>query len=419
MASEGRRQALLAVTLLGAGAAAAAAALAGFLGASILSLVIAALAYARFIRGHPAAPVSIGPVADFTRVDLEERLRLAAIVDHAPTPLLVSDQAMRIVAGNRAARQLFRTAERISGPPQALREILTGVRPSGTQLLEIDGERRSYSVRLAKANLSSGEITIISLLDVETELRAAEADAARELLQVLSHEIMGALTPIASLSRSAADHLCDAAPDMGVVFEAVAAVAARAEALERFTIAYRNLARLPAPSPRATDMTDLAAGVARLFRAHYAGRIDLDVAGSPGPVLLEVDPDQMQGALWALLENAAQAALAGDGDRPPRVELEISRARGKVRVAVSDSGAGVPPALEAEIFRPFFTTRIEGSGIGLSLARQIARGHGGDISLVRLDGEGARFVFSLPVVQDQISPESGAARTSATIPVDW
>ena len=85
--------------------------------------------------------------------------------------------------------------------------------------------------------MSSGEITIISLLDVETELRAAEADAARELLRVLSHEIMGALTPIASLSRSAADHLCDAAPDMGVLFEAVAAVAARAEALERFTIA--------------------------------------------------------------------------------------------------------------------------------------------------------------------------------------
>jgi len=263
--------------------------------------------------------------------------------------------------------------------------------------LSVDGAERAFAVSAAEAAGSFGEIMIIALVDVEAQLRAAEAGALRDLMQVLSHEIMGALTPIASLSRSAAEMLEDAEPDVEGARDAVETVAQRAEGLEQFTSAYRRLARLPMPELVDVSLTKLVGDSARLFRARYeSAGVALELEASAEPIFLRADPNQVSAALWALLQNAAEAALSQAPEVEPHVALSLEAHGETVRVLVEDNGPGVPVGHQESVFRPFFTTKPRGTGVGLSLARQIARAHGGDVDVLSSQERGALFFFSLP-----------------------
>ena len=378
MASDRVRAMLRALVIAAAGAAGAVAATRGLyataLLAALLAVWIAALNLVdtgqRPPLPPPPAPVSAGE---------EERRRLNAYLDLSPAPLVALDDGrLRVV--NRAARRLLGASDLVADPPDGLVAALSDTRPGRTATIEIgvDTDIRSFALATGDLALAGRMTRIGALIDIDAELKAAEAGALRDLVQVLSHEIVNALTPIASLAETAVAMLDDPEPALPKVRDAIETVARRAASLHRFGESYRALAKLPAPSPERIPLAGFVNDLTALFTTRWPTinfRTDLQRA----PAYLLADPDQLTAALWAVLQNAAEALH----DTPDaRVTFAVSTMVGQTQFTMTDTGPGIPVGHQADIFRPFFTTKTEGTGVGLALARQILRGHNGDLGLV-------------------------------------
>jgi two-component system, NtrC family, nitrogen regulation sensor histidine kinase NtrY len=340
----------------------------------------------------PPPPPPAGPA--------ESELRLVSgLLDQTPAPLIISHPDGVLRAGNRAARALFGVDDRLTPPPPDLAAAL-GQGDPGRRLtvrLETGEGPHVYAVSIADLIDRRGPMRLAILVDIQPEIRAAEAVAQRDLMQVLSHEIMNALTPVASLAATARDLLLDeASPSAVQALDAVATLARRADGLTRFVEAYRSLARLPEPVLAKVSLGALFEEVARLFRGRWTpSGVCLRLLKPDPDIVLDLDLDLMVHALANVLSNGAEAALSA-GRGAPTVTLAAEIRDDATRLTVEDNGAGVLPAAKDTIFRPFFTTKPEGSGVGLSFARQVALSHGGSLTLAAPEpGRGARFVLSL------------------------
>ncbi|HET9510266.1 MAG TPA: HAMP domain-containing sensor histidine kinase [Sphingomonas sp.] len=288
---------------------------------------------------------------------------LHALLDQVPVPLVRRD-AGGARALNRAARAVFATEDRIVPVPPALASATA-------RHLRHEGRR----FRIDRVDASHGP-ALAALIDVDAEERAAEARADDEMIDILGHELLNGLSPVVSLADSAVVAAERADPKLPAI---LATLARRVEGLERFTQAYRTLARLPDPVPAPVAFGELADDLSRLFALRFDGRVSLTIAITDTAVAA-VDRDQLVQAIWALLQNAGEAAI--DGDAAAQVALGIVADANGLTIDVSDSGGGIPEPDRARIFRPFHTTKPDGSGIGLSLARRIARAHRGDLTLL-------------------------------------
>lgn len=323
------------------------------------TLCIAWLVALRVWSALHARPATSPPVA----IADPDVLPLRPLLDQVPVPLVRIDHA-NAHAINQAARALFDTDDRILPRTEALLD------PASDRLRH---EGRSW--RINAVDTAPGQRLAV-LIDVEAEERAAEGRASDEMIDILGHELLNGLSPIVSLADSAvtASAQGDASlPDI------LATLARRVEGLEGFTRAYRSLSRLPDPVLAPVSLGALADDLARLFASRFGAsvRLTLDI---PHAGTASVDRDQLTQALWAVLQNGAEAALAAP--TPRRVDLAFAWEGGQLVIRICDSGPGVAPADRARCFRPFFTTKPQGSGIGLSLARRIARAHGGDLRLL-------------------------------------
>jgi nitrogen fixation/metabolism regulation signal transduction histidine kinase len=232
---------------------------------------------------------------------------------------------------------------------------------------------------------------LLVLTDVSRALREEERQAWQRLIRVLGHELNNSLAPIRSLADSLGQlvtrqpRASDWEDDMR---RGLAVIASRAESLSRFLEAYGRLARLPAPQPQRVDLGPLLRRVAGLEQ-----RVPVAVRDGPA-VEIQADPVQLEQVVINLLRNAAEASLdAADG----RVELgwDAPPGSGQVEVWIDDRGPGL--ADTGNLFVPFFTTKPQGSGIGLVLSRQIAEAHGGSLVLEnRRPGPGCRARLRLP-----------------------
>lgn len=290
------------------------------------------------------------------------------VLDAAPVPMvLIEGSHVRVL--NRAARSLFAADNRVVPAPAAL------TRPDDHYLRH---EGRQYRIDRVVLGGAAAERSVAVLIDVEQEERVAEARATAEMIHVLGHELLNGLAPIVSLAESGEAALDLPNPNPAMLREILATLARRAEGLQRFTEAYRELARLPAPRRTPTSLSSMAEDLARLFKGRWP-QIALTVQAADGPDW-PLDHDQFHQALWAVLQNAAEAATALS-DRTACVILTIRFEADEMIVEVQDSGTGIEPEQAIRIFRPFHTTKADGTGIGLSLARQIALAHGGSLSL--------------------------------------
>lgn len=391
------RVAAQAMVFVGGGLAVVAAR-AGLPANALLAAMVALFAAVWLINRAAADTPAPAPAADIDPVRLDqarERRTLQAFLDQAPTPLVTMGGDGALAAVNRAARRLFRTEGPITDVP-GLREAVVAAGPDarGAVRLTAGGLPRTYALSVADVASAGEAIRLAALTDIQAEIQAAEAAALKELLQVLSHEIMNSLTPLASLAQTAGDLVEEGgAENIRLARESLDVIARRTDGLQRFVAAYRKLARLPDPAPRMVSLAALAEEAARLFRTRWP-EVPLDVAPPRPDVMVRLDPDLTAQALINLLSNAAEAALAGA--RPPRVTLVAAAAGEGIAVTVEDSGEGVPPATRGDLFRPFFTTKPTGNGIGLSLARQAIVSQGGQLVLApQRPGAGARFVIEL------------------------
>ena len=323
---------------------------------------------------------------------LEASALLRKVIQEIDVAVFSFDADHRLRLVNRAGERLLaRPAERLLGLHAAeagLEEALAGEAPAIRELAFPGGGGR-FELRRTRFRQGGLPHQLVVLADVSRALREEERQAWQRLIRVLGHELNNSLAPIKSIAGSLASLLErePRPPDWEAdARRGLAVVGARAAALSRFTDAYARLARLPSPQLQPLDAGALVRRVAGL-------ETRLPVALAPGPELtLAGDADQLEQLLINLVRNAVDAALqtrggvsAGWRSAPPFAEIWVD-----------DEGPGLPD--KANLFVPFFTTKPEGSGIGLVLARQIAEAHGGSVSLEgRASGRGCRARVRIPL----------------------
>jgi nitrogen fixation/metabolism regulation signal transduction histidine kinase len=324
---------------------------------------------------------------------LEATALLARILEVMHSPLFAFDRDSVLQLVNEAGVHLL-------GIPHArcfgrtARELgLEGLLASPDQSIHSFGSKPNrWLLRRAGFRQDGRPHVLLLLADVSLPLREEEQAAWKRLIRVLGHELSNSLTPIKSIAGSLLARAEQMQGDDITVRDfrhGLSVVESRADALHRFVQSYRVLAQLPPPVLRQVQVAPLIERVALLEQ-----RVPVQL--DPGPAAtLQADPDQLEQMLINLLANAVDASLA-NGARPVRVGWRTAETI--VEIVIEDSGLGI--ANTENLFVPFYTTKPTGSGVGLALAQQIARAHGGEIRLVnRDDGEGARAIVRLPVVQ--------------------
>ena len=329
---------------------------------------------------------------------LEATALLARILEVMHAPLFAFDRDDRLQLVNNAGVELLgSTHARCIG--SVARELsLDGLLAAADQTIHSFGAGSSrWLLRKAAFRQDGAPHSLLLLADVSLSLQEEEQRSWKRLIRVLGHELSNSLAPIKSIAGSLLARAEKIDGDDAVVRDfrrGLGVIESRADALHRFVQSYRQLAQLPPPQLRPTQLGPLLDRVV-LLEQRLAVQLD------PGPsIVLQADSDQLEQMFINLLANAVDAALSNgavalaNGAQPVRASWRV--ADSSVSVIIEDRGLGIANA--ENLFVPFYTTKPTGSGVGLALAQQIARAHGGEIILKnREDGEGARATVRLPV----------------------
>ena len=332
---------------------------------------------------------------------IDSSLALEARIEHAPIALFRIDH----LSGAGAVAPLNGNARRLVAPgrasdPADLYQQLEEQPIDRRSLISFDTERgvERALVSVSALTLHGSSQRLVALMPVESELEAEALNAWRQLVHVLTHEIMNSLTPVASLSRTAYDLLeelraelpADVSADLSTALDAISR---RAGSLVDFVSSYRSLSNVPLARPERVRLAELFVRVSVLVAPAWrtrGGRAEFSV--EPASLELMIDPGQLEQAIINLLKNAGEATL--DVAAPDvQVSARLSRG-GRLRIDIVDNGPGVPDALIAHIFTPFFSTKKQGGGIGLAMVRHLVHGNGGTVRYAKSISGGARFVVT-------------------------
>jgi PAS domain S-box-containing protein len=325
---------------------------------------------------------------------MEATALLRTVMAEIDVAVFAFDDEDRVRLANRAAERLLaQPAERLLGRTAeqvGLADQLVGSTPRTMDITFAGGAGR-WEVRRGSFRQDGRPHTLLVLADVSKTLREEELQAWQRIVRVLSHEINNSLAPIKSITGSLLalldrrdESLRDESDDD--LRRGLGVIGGRSEALVRFMSAYARLAKLPAPHTAPLDVGTWVRRVAALET-----RLPVEVIAGPA-ITIRADGDQLDQLLINLIRNAVDASLEARG----RVRVRWLRAQDQVAVFVEDEGPGL--ANPTNLFVPFFTTKPQGSGIGLVLSRQIAEAHGGALSLSnRVDRRGCVATVRLPL----------------------
>ena len=330
-----------------------------------------------------------------TRAEREENFQyLQTIVQHVGIGLICYTPEGRIELMNTAAQRLLhkphmRDVRELETVSKAFSETLLKLRSGDKALVKVQDEDELLQIIVYATELRMrGESFILaSVQNIQTELEEQEMEAWQKLIRVLTHEIMNSITPISSLASTVRGLLpdserpssldSDTLPDVHTALETIQS---RSEGLLHFVEAYRQLTHISRPDFQIFQISELFARVVFLMQGECdKNNIALHTAIDPRTLELTADPDLIEQVLINLMRNAVEA-LAGRSNARMDLSAKLD-GRGRVVIRVQDNGPGILEDVQERIFIPFFTTKRDGSGIGLALSRQIMRVHRGTISV--------------------------------------
>jgi len=355
----------------------------------------------------------IGGIVRQVRIEKESQLHyMNYIVKHIGIGLISFDQDGNIEIINQAARDLLGVAEINSistleavhrGLPETIKKLKSEEQKvitlkSGNRLLQL-------AIRVSVFKIGQKEIWLVSLQDIKNELDEKEMESWQKLIRVLTHEIINSVTPVTSLTSTISgffkngDKIIAASdlPDENIkeALTGLGYIEDRGKNLIDFVSKFRSLTKLPAPKFEKVSINKLIESIMLLKRDELsADGIALLCNTSEENMTLFCDRSLIEHVLLNLVNNASDALKANGNNKKRIIELSFSEADDQRPViSVRDNGTGIPDDLLENVFIPFFTTKEHGSGIGLSLSRQIMKLHGGTISV--FSKPGAETVFSL------------------------
>lgn len=343
------------------------------------------------------------------KIEKEEHFRfLQTIIDHVGIALIAFNSDGEVELINNAAKKLLKiprlgNIKDLESISPALADKLDSICPGDKDLVKFkQGDNLlQLSVYATGFILRKQQLNLVAMQNIQSELEEKEMISWQNLIRVLTHEIMNSITPIASLSSTATGLLengkeCKVPEDMNEVImdvrHAVRTIEKRSKGLITFIDNYRKLTRIPKPDFKIVQIKDLFERVEILMRdqlEHHSIKFFREV--DPESLTITADPALIEQVLINLCKNSVEAV---SGISHPKIKLKAGTdGLGNPVVKVIDNGKGIAEEVAERIFIPFFTTKPEGSGIGLSLSRQIIRLHKGTIGVASTPNE--RTVFKL------------------------
>lgn len=359
---------------------------------------------------------ALGQVLREQRLDLVQReLLLDSMLQNTPVAMLLVGQRGHVVFGNITARQLLNSGRKLEG--LSLNDILAQVSASlreaighgGDGLFTVSAERKSdnqqafnvnphngsndgsndgddedeiYHLSRRSFTLNGTEHELFLIRHLTVELRRQEVQTWKKVIRVISHELNNSLAPVASLANSAGALIqrgqYERLPDILQIIEE------RAQHLESFIHGYARFAKLPTPRLENIQWPS--------FISRLQSQVGFRLVGTLPEESVQFDVAQMEQALLNLLKNALESGSPASG-----VTLEVRPMVEGVRIEVSDQGSGMSDAVMSNALVPFYSTKRNGTGLGLALAREIIEAHGGRIMLNNRDGGGLMVSLILPV----------------------
>jgi len=330
------------------------------------------------------------------------------IVQHVGIGLLTfkKDGVVQII--NSAARRLLRVNQiqnitELNAASPTLVEAFQKLKTGGRELinLKIGDDSVQLSVYAIELTLRGEEIKLISMSNIQSELEEKEMEAWQNLVRVLTHEIMNSVTPISSLAGTVEEELSHKLqqPEVPIKKEeledmhlSLQTISRRSAGLIRFVKEFRNLTQVPHPRLSEIAILPLLEEMSILHKKELSDRgIDILVQCDPPHLTALADKNMIEQVLINLIKNAIQAF---DEQPNKRIELRAyTSEKGRPVISVIDNGPGIDPEALEKVFIPFFSTKKTGSGIGLSLSRQIMRVHEGRITVKSKLGEGTEFML--------------------------
>ncbi len=338
---------------------------------------------------------------------------LQQIVKHLETGIIAINGNDEIVLMNPAANKLLNISKPKTWQQLKIRcskfvEEVDKEPKSGKKLIEIKqlDEKINLSIRSSLNIFIDEKFRIITFHNIKTEIEQKEIDAWIKLIRVLNHEIMNSVTPISSLTETIIMLLEDnenndirkdsvSKQTISDVLGCAKTILKRSNRLFDFVSEYRKLSKVPFPKPEKLQLKTLFREVEQLMKAELVGKkINLIITDHGDDLLINADPKQIEQVLINLITNSIQAFL---NTEKPEIKINSYKKDDEILIVVSDNGCGIENDIIDEIFTPFFSTKANGSGIGLSLSRQIMRMHKASISVQSGKNKGTEFVLRFGV----------------------
>jgi nitrogen fixation/metabolism regulation signal transduction histidine kinase len=359
----------------------------------------------QIIRAIASARIEKETQYQYLQTILEHIHTAVITLDEQHQPELVNPLALHILGLYHTKRPAWTEIEKASS---LFAETVLRMGESGREMIRMAhtpaGKQLLILVNTVK--IGGRKVKIITFQDIEPEIEQKEMESWQTISRIMAHEIMNSLTPLSSLTETGIMMLQEDGKTRDIsslsqhtidnLHQALRTIADRNRALTQFIGNYRQLSRLPPPEKERLHVSELLEDLNELYAGSFKKQgIRFTIRpGAMARLTITGDPAQLKQVMINLVKNGMEAV----SETPdPCLTISVRRIMDHLSIEVKDNGPGIPAEILEKVFVPFFSTKPEGSGIGLSLSRQIIRNHGGQLSVTSEPGSGTCFRVALPV----------------------